>query len=117
MAIDGSWGEEAAARHARARGAKVLARNVRAKFGELDLVLLHDGFLVFGEVKARTDQRHGGGLQAVTARKQRRIARTALLYLVREGYDPDGVRCRFDVFDVRPGPQVTWVQDAFHIDP
>lgn len=116
MALDGNWGEDAAARHARAHGAQVLARNFRTKVGELDLVLLHEGVIAFGEVKARTDLRHGGGLEAVTPRKQRRIARTAMLFLIRQGYDPDAVRCRFDVFDVRPGPQVTWVQDAFQID-
>ncbi len=116
MALDGTWGENAAARYARDRGARVLARNYRGRYGELDLVLLHEGVPVFGEVKARQDRRFGGGLAAVTTRKQRKIAQTALEFLCRTGRDPDATTCRFDVFAVGPGPTVEWVQGAFQVD-
>jgi putative endonuclease len=109
----GSWGEDAAARHARSLGAKVVGRNVRGPRGELDLVLRHRGVLIFGEVKTRRSDRFGSGLEAVTPAKQASIARTALHYMIQRGIDPGRVRCRFDVFLVTPGPRVVWIEAAF----
>lgn len=112
--LDGSWGERAAARHAWWRGARVLARNVRAAGGEVDLVLLHRGVLVFAEVKTRRDREQG--LEAVTTTKQRRIARAARAFLVERGLDTGSVPWRFDVLVVVPGrwwPRVTWYKGAF----
>lgn len=112
----GLWGEDAAAAHAEARGARVLARNVRDRQGEVDLVLADGPVIAFAEVKARRNRRLGGGREAVGWRKQQKVARAALGWLVRCGVDPSSVRCRFDVFEVAPGPEVTWLKDAFRVD-
>lgn len=116
MALNGAWGEEAAAQHAQVCGARVLARNFRGRRGELDLILMHEGVLVFGEVKARRDDQFGGGLAAVTPSKQRKIALTAMEFLLRTGRNPDATECRFDVFVVSPGPVVEWTRGAFQVE-
>ena len=54
----GRLGEELAAAHLERLGYRVIARNYRTRFGELDLVATDDGVLVFCEVKAR----RGSGL-------------------------------------------------------
>lgn len=119
MAVEGSWGEAAAAAWAEAHGMRVVDRNHRCRLGEVDLVLLEGSVLAFAEVKARTDGRMGGGLEAITRRKRRRIALAALDWLSGVGrrLDPQGIR--FDAVEVRPGPrgpEVQWVRDAFDAD-
>jgi putative endonuclease len=49
----GAKGERLAAQHLEARGYEVVARNFRTRFGELDLVVRDERFLVFCEVKTR----------------------------------------------------------------
>src|SRR5690348_715101 len=78
----GRFGEDAAAEFLRRRGFAVLARNVRTARGELDLVALDGDVVVFVEVKAR---RLASGLEAVDARKQRRLSRLAIAFLARAG--------------------------------
>ena len=112
----GAWGEEAAAAHVVAHGGRVVARNFRCKAGEVDLIAEVDGVLVFAEVKARRNRSWGGGREAVGWRKRTRIVRTALRWCRQHGLDPDDVAMRFDVFEVAPGPVVTWLRAAFDAD-
>lgn len=115
----GAWGEDAAAAHAVARGAIVLGRNERSPWGEIDLVLLERGVIAFAEVKTRRARALVSGRDAVGPRKRERLARTALHLLAERGVDVARVPCRFDVFEVAPGPagpEVTWLKDAFEVD-
>lgn len=112
----GAWGEEAAAAHVVAHGGRVVARNFRCKAGEVDLIAEVEGVLVFAEVKARRNRSWGGGREAVGFWKRTRIVRTALRWCRQHGLDPDDVAMRFDVFEVAPGPVVTWLRAAFDAD-
>ena len=111
----GAWGEEVAAQAALHAGARIVARNVRCRQGEIDLIFRLRGVLVFAEVKTRRATRYGSGLEAVTLRKQRRIACAARIFAGRQGIDLSETRCRFDVFEVRPGPDVRWIENAFEV--
>lgn len=116
----GAWGEDAAAAHAVAGGARVLARNARSPWGEVDLVLLDRGVVVFAEVKTRRAPTcFGTGREAVGRRKRERLARTAAHVCATLRVDLARVPCRFDVFEVHVGPAgeplVTWVRDAFEV--
>ena len=98
------------------QGLVLVQRNYRLAGGphvrgaEIDLILRErDGTLVFVEVRARADARHGGALASVDARKQQRIVRAAQHYLLRLPVLPP---CRFDVVAVEAG-QVQWIQAAF----
>jgi putative endonuclease len=91
----GKTGEELACRELERRGYAILARRYRTRFGEIDIVCRDDDTLVFVEVKARRSKRYGGAVEAVTGRKQRRIAAMALDYLARANRLE--ARCRFDV--------------------
>jgi len=104
----GRYGEEVAAEHLRRKGFEILARNVRTALGEIDLVALDGEVVVFVEVKAR---RGAGGLEAVDARKQRRLSRLALAFLARAGWL--GRAARFDVIAVERGGACTHVPNAF----
>ena len=103
--------EEKAARFLEERGYRILARNFRTRFAEIDLVAEADGYLVFIEVKYRSGRGSGLSTEAVTAEKQRRIRSAALAYLALQRI-PDGTPVRFDVvgFD---GGRASLIRDAF----
>lgn len=104
-AAPGQAGEEAAAAYLEGQGLVILARNVRCRVGEIDIVAREGASVVFVEVKERRGASHGGGLEAVTAGKRRRLVRAALWYAQRErlGEQP----MRFDVVAVERQPDGT----------
>lgn len=99
----GREGEEAAARFLEGRGYRIVARNVRFRHGEIDIVAEDEGALVFVEVKTRRSDRFGTAAEAVNGAKQRQLVALASLYLagLRSGTDR---ACRFDVVSVNSGP-------------
>ncbi len=94
----GQAGEDAAARHLEAQGYRILARNFRRTFAELDIVAQKEGLLVFVEVKARSSARFGAPAEAVTLTKQRRLSKIALDYMMQAGLGE--CTARFDVLAV-----------------
>jgi len=87
-----------------------VARGPRARGGEVDLILRDpDGTLVFVEVRARADTRHGGAAATVDGRKQRRLVFAARHFLARFASLPP---CRFDVVTVE-GERIEWLRAAF----
>jgi len=93
----GRWGEEQAARHYRAAGGEVLARNWRHGRDELDLVVLERQVLVFVEVKTRRAEFGGAGYLAVDKRKKKALRRAAYGWLKQVGGAPYR---RFDIVEV-----------------
>jgi putative endonuclease len=81
----GAIAEEAVAAALARGGFRVVARNVRLRGGELDVVCWdREGFL-FCEVKARRPSGFGVAAEALTATKRRRLERLAYAYLARIG--------------------------------
>ena len=93
----GLAGEAKAEAYLQSRGMVPLMRRYRSPFGEIDLVMMDAGTLVFIEVKARATGRAGAGLVSVGARKRARIVKTALYYLTDH---PCDCPCRFDALEV-----------------
>jgi len=113
------WDWERAAERALAReGYRIVARNYRARGGEIDLIADDGGVLCFVEVKGRRSVAFGGPAESVTEEKQRRIERAAREWLARSR-EPDRP-CRFDVVTVTQRddaePQVELLRDAFRLD-
>lgn len=61
-------------------GYKIVERNFRSRFGEVDLIALKDNCLVFLEVKARWNKRYGYPEEAVTPAKIGKIKKVAEYY-------------------------------------
>lgn len=72
-------------------GHEILERNWRTKFCEIDIISRHNQTVYFTEVKYRKNTRHGDGLAAVTAQKQRQMRFAAELYMTRLPDDTQGV--------------------------
>jgi putative endonuclease len=81
----GQLGEDLAAQYYQKSGFKILDRNYifphGKRIGELDLVCVKGGELVFVEVKLRSNDSFGGPLAAVDFSKQRKLVKMAKLYL------------------------------------
>jgi len=111
----GRRSEEAARRYLEQKGYAVVATNVAVRWGEIDLVVEKDGWLVFVEVRAKTGERFGSGAESVDARKAARIRRVAAWFLQRTGRTE--ARVRFDVLSLRwEGPyrvRVRHIENAF----
>lgn len=110
----GSLGEQLAVDYLTHSGLRVLERNWRCRYGELDVIAADDasGTVVFVEVKTRTGDQFGGVAQAVTAAKVRRLRRLAGVWLSRQRTGWAAVR--IDVVAIRIGrrrtPEITHIQ-------
>ena len=77
----GKAAENAAAEFLKAKGYKILERNYKNKFGEIDIIAQQSGVICFLEVKARRSVNLGVPQEAVSLFKQKQISRMAVYYL------------------------------------
>jgi len=111
----GQIGENIAAEYLAAKGYRIVERNYRLGRGEIDIIAwLGEDVLVFVEVKTRASDGYGGPEDAVTAKKQDLLARTAGCYMESIDYE---WAIRFDIVSViwRNGQlfEIRHVEDAF----
>jgi putative endonuclease len=103
----GRLGEDLAAGHFGRLGFRVIARNVRTRSGEIDLIACDGSTLVFAEVKAR----RGGPdarrvhpdrepLAGLRPRQRNRIRQLAVVWLSEERDRPRASTIRFDAVGV-----------------
>jgi putative endonuclease len=78
----GRKAERAASTYLEMRGYKVLERNWRRPRCEIDIVATKDGTVYFVEVKYRSNHDQGGGLDAITPTKLRRMRFAATSWLI-----------------------------------
>lgn len=93
----GAVGEILAARFLRDKGYTLLASNYRCRFGEIDIIAADGAYIAFVEVKARSEGALFAPREAVTPAKQRRLLKTASLYLMQH---PSSLQPRFDVIEI-----------------
>jgi putative endonuclease len=77
----GERGENAAARHLKRQGFRIIERGYDSPLGEIDIIAIDDRTVVFVEVKTRTSGDAGHPTEAIDATKQRRMTQAALAYL------------------------------------
>ena len=110
--IFGKIGEDAATKFLEAHGYKIVARNFRIRSAEIDIIAQIDGAIIFVEVKARSNIRHGLPVEAVNIRKQRKIIEAAS-----ENFSD--CACRFDVVEVflrgEHVKEINHIENAFEV--
>lgn len=112
----GKTAENTAARFLKARGYKILERNYKTKFGEIDIIAQQEGVICFLEVKARRSLNSGVPQEAVSTSKQRQISKVAVYYLKSNNLLERPAR--FDVLAllyVNSLPEVTLITNAFEL--
>ncbi len=99
----GDLGERLAREHLERAGYSVLERNYRSRRGEIDVIALGHGALVFCEVKTRiAGGRAGpvGPLDAIGNAKRRRLRMLAREWLSANGSHPRAETLRFDAIGI-----------------
>lgn len=96
-------------------GVRVLARRLRCRGGEIDLIGLDSGTVVFVEVRLRTPGRFGTAADSITPAKQQRIRHAAQWWLAGEGRSHAHRPMRFDavLLDRLDLADARWLRDAF----
>jgi putative endonuclease len=112
---DGARAEALAERHLVGHGLTMIARNLRSRWGEIDLIAADGEAIVFVEVRLRSDARYGGAAASISAAKQMRLVRTAGSFLVGAGRAYANRPCRFDVvlLDRLDAGHIEWIRGAF----
>ncbi len=111
----GTFFEKLALEYLQKQGLRLLAKNYRCRYGEIDLILKHKKTLVFVEVRKRGAGSYVSPLESVDYRKQQKIIRTAYAYL-NEHRLYEKVPCRFDIVGVTLQQEeyhLSWYQNAY----
>ena len=93
----GAWGEALAAKYLQKKKYKLITTGYRCRFGEIDLIMADKKYLIFVEVKLRSEGAIGLPREFVDSRKQARLRTTAEAYLSMHELDAPA---RFDVAEV-----------------
>ena len=117
----GKSGEDSAAKYLEGLGWRIVTRNYRSRFCELDIVaeepMLPEPTLCFVEVKTRRSRAYGSPASAVTPRKQEKIRLATALYLQEFHPNCEPPPCRYDVVEVEIDAQdnrsITLIRAAF----
>ena len=86
-----------------------VAKNVRYRFGEIDLIMKNKEEYVFIEIKYRSSKYYGGAINAITWKQQQRLINAANHYMQLNNLD---VAARFD-FIGYDGDKAQWIKNAF----
>ena len=108
----GTEQETIAAKYLEKNGYVILEQNYRCRYGELDIVARKNDMLVIVEVKFRSGAGCGDPAEAVDVRKQKKICRVTLDYLMRHPWYQEKP-CRFDVIAIYGDGQISHIEDAF----
>ena len=111
----GAQGEQIAAKFLKKNGYKILQRNYRCKYGELDIVCYDHGVIVFIEVKTRYSNKYGTPELSVTEAKKANYKGCFTLYRRKK---IEGIDLRFDVVSIfnspiEKHPTITLFKNAF----
>lgn len=106
----GQSAESRAAAFLTAHGLKLVARNWRGRFGEIDLIMQDESTLVFVEVRLRSRSDFGDAAASVTPAKQKKLLAAAHQYLAARKTMPP---CRFDVVALAGSGAPEWIKNAF----
>lgn len=106
----GKSGEDQAEEFLKKIGYKILERNFRTRYGEIDIIAKENGTYVFVEVKTRKLKDGFGEPQfAVNKHKQHHLALAAFTYIKKESLHSD---YRFDIVAICRG-KIEHIENAF----
>lgn len=110
----GKNGEELAAGYLVEQGVEILAKNQRTGYGEIDLIGLHQGDLVFFEIKTRTSTKYGYPELAITEMKLQHMIDCASEYMQSQNLS---CNMRIDVIavlwkDKKTKAEIEWIKNV-----
>ncbi len=110
----GDWGEQIAVDYLIDHNVKIIGRNIRTNYGEIDILGQKDGILIFFEVKTRRTENFGHPEDAVNYIKQEHMKNSAIEY-IQSNSDME-IDWRIDVIAIYTGKnnklQIRWFKNA-----
>ena len=114
----GKDAEDACCDYLKSFGFKLVEKNFNCRLGEIDIIMTDKNLLVFVEVRFRKNNNFGGGLESITVTKQKKLRKTAELYLQQNNQYKNA---RFDVVSMSANTQTSkkqeyvfdWIKNAF----
>ena len=108
--VYGAMGEDIATKYLVKNGYRILAKNYKNRIGEIDIIALDKGIIVFIEVKYRHNDKFGMPREAVNKNKQYKIRQVATVYL--KANQKLDSHCRFDVIEILDD-KITHLENCF----
>ena len=110
----GAWGEKVAVNYLKTHNVKIIDRNIKTNYGEIDILGKKDGVLIFFEVKKRLTEIFGYQEVAVNYKKQEHMKNSALDF-IQSNQDID-MDWRIDVIavniDNKNKTKIYWIENA-----
>ncbi len=106
-------GEDLAAKYLQNHGYKIIERNFRKGYGEIDIICLKDNTLIFVEVKTRTTEAFGGVRESISGFKIRKLIQTAQFYKMIHSNLPELLRIDAILIDLNG---INKVENMEHIE-
>ncbi len=103
----GKAAEQLALHYLEQQGLRLVETNYSTRLGEIDLIMWQQHSLVFVEVRQRNNLNFGGAAASVGLVKQKKLWKTAQIYLQRYTSPP---ACRFDLLAINGG-KMEWIRD------
>ncbi len=111
----GLYGERIAVKYLKAHGYRILQTDFRSPIGQIDIVAMEKGEIVFVEVKTRGSADFGMPEEAIDSRKKRKILNVGLCYIKKKNIS--GRDLRIDVVSIlvkdKADITVNLIKDAF----
>ena len=114
----GDAGENYCVKYLKKHGYKIICRNYRKSYGEIDVIAFKGGVLSFVEVKTRHSASLTQPYEAVDYKKQQRLIKAAQAYLAEHDVQS---YCRFDVCEVITDKDtlklinINYIENAFEL--
>ena len=113
--ILGEKGEKIAEKFLKKNGFKIIEKNYKNKYGEIDIIAMDGDYLVFIEVKTKSCADFSEPETWVDFKKQNQLIKLANFYLSEK--DITDVNCRFDVIGITLGKdnkeKIVHIENAF----
>ena len=109
--LSGKDGEEKACNYLKSKKYKILEKNYRCLYGEIDIIAKYNNTLVIIEVKYRKSAKFGKGYEAVNYTKQQKIIKTLQYYINEKNVK---MPVRFDVISIDDN-EITHMKNAFGV--
>ncbi len=106
----GDFGERLAIQHLEATGYRIVARNHRTRYGEIDVIAMRGDALVFAEVKCRRGTRMGSASASITPTRAARMVALAEAYAAERPGLPPNHRIDVIAVDLLPDGRVLPLQ-------
>ena len=109
--LSGKDGEEKACNYLKSKKYKILEKNYRCLYGEIDIIAKYNNTIVIIEVKYRKSAKFGKGYEAVNYTKQQKIIKTLQYYINEKNVK---MPVRFDVISIDDN-EITHIENAFGV--